>query len=392
MVASGKQTGVLLLTKFNSDEYLKGDSLIADYQGNISICGNEITFSHLEFDEEIKININNLILCKDKEISIFYGKNDDDTTYKVDFKKLNFVFSGCVFNKNAHCNPIENSSIEFDYCTFKEHFRVNDGYYFENQKIKINDIIIKDSVFEKDFTVYKAEINMIEIKNVDFESLSEFNEVTFQDKFDLQEITYKGFTLFDNCIFNTKAKFEYIIFEKFTSFRSSIFNKGLNLDFTSADKEINFFGIKGLDKVESKNNTSQETYRIIKYNFDKIGNKIEANNYLTMELEQHRNDIWKRPDISIKLLLDGIVSALHWISSNHSSNWFIALFWIFMVSLVTNEYLNHTINIECLFKYINILSKIDDFNESYTLMILNKVSLGYLYYQFLTAVRKDTRK
>lgn len=138
------------MTKFNSDDYLHGDSLIADYQGSISICGNEITFSSLEFDEEVKININSLVLGKDKtydtvdrEISVFHLKNEDDTTDKVNFAELNYVFSGCVFTKNVHCNPVENSSVEFNYCTFREHFRINDEYFYENQKIKINDISIK---------------------------------------------------------------------------------------------------------------------------------------------------------------------------------------------------------------------------------------------------------
>lgn len=262
----------------------------------------------------------------------------------------------------------------------------------ELKNCEINKIIIQDAIFKRDFTIYNTKINTITIKNVDFEALSEFNEVTFQEEFDFREITYKGFTLFDKCIFNTKAEFEYIIFEKFTSFRGSTFNKGLNLDYTSGDKEINFFGINGLESKESRENTSRETYRIIKYNFENIGNKIEANEYLTLELEKHRSDIWNRPDFSLQLLRDGTVTFFHWISSNHSSNWFLALVWIFIVSFVTNVWLDHAFSMNCLFKYINVLSSIDDFNESYIVMVMNKVSLGYLYYQFLTAVRKDTRK
>lgn len=262
----------------------------------------------------------------------------------------------------------------------------------ELKNCEINKIMVQDTIFKRDFTIYNTKINIITINNVDFGSLSEFNEVTFQEKFDLSEITYKGFTLFDKCTFNTKAEFEYIIFEKFTSFRGSIFNKGLNLDYTSGDKEINFFGINGLESDDSKQETSRETYRIIKNNFEKIGNKIEANNYLTLELEKHRSDIWNRPDISLQLLRDGIVSFFHWISSNHSSNWFLALFWIFIVSCFTNLFLDNELSLNYVFKYINILSKIEDFDNLYTVLAFNKVSLGYLYYQFLTAVRKDTRK
>ncbi len=403
------------MTKFNSDEYLKGDGLIADYQGNISICLNEITFSNLEFDEEVKININSLVLGKekeyggtnDKEISIFFGKDDDETKWEADFKKLHYNFSGCVFNKNMHCNPLENSSVEFDNCTFKEHFCINDGYYFENQKIKISDITIANSVFEKDFTAYKAKIDRIKIKNVDFESLSEFNDVIFQNEFDLKEISYKGFTLFDNCIFNTKAKLEYVIFEKFTSFRNSIFYKGLNLDFTSADKEINFFGIKGLENNKSKEETSQETYRIIKYNFEKIGNKIEANKYHALELDQKRRELEKNKWNNKK---DYLVFKLHSWSSEHSTNWSLALLWIFAVGFLTVFSLHLDIakdlffqpnhfKIEYIgkmfsqfFKFIYIGNMDDILKNNSFIFLLNKMLLGYLYYQFLISVRKDTRK
>lgn len=370
-------------TKYSKlSSYISKDNSLLEEEFKINIFNDgSIVFQTIHFDSDIVIFENSKI-----NISI---KNHTSTEIQINISKLSFI--DCKFSANTFFkNNLD--SLEIHRCIFEEHFRINDGYDIENQKIKISDTTIKDSVFEKDFTAYKAEIHMIEIRNVDFESLSEFNEVTFQEKFDLQEITYKGFTLFDNCTFNTKAEFEYIIFEKFSSFRNSTFIKGLNLDFTSADKEINFFGIKGLEINESKENTSQETYRIIKYNFEKIGNKIEANKYLTLELDKHRKTIWNSSDFSFQLLLDGVVSFLHWISSNHSSNWLIALIWIFIVSFLTNIYLDNMLNIEHIFRYVNILSKIEDFHHSYYMMVLNKASLGYLYYQFLTAVRKDTRK
>jgi len=50
------------------------------------------------------------------------------------------------------------------------------------------------------------------------------------------------------------------------------------------------------------------------------------------------------------------------------------------------------INIDDIFKFMSIITKQEDFNCNYFLMTVNKVSLGYLYYQFLMSVRKDTRK
>ena len=261
-------------------------------------------------------------------------------------------------------------------------------------KLEIVNLNISSSIFEKDFSFYNVIIKNAEIKDCDFNSLSEFIDSKFSDKFNFNEITYKGFTLFDNCTFNTKAEFGYIIFEKVTSFRNSIFNKGINLEYTSNDKDVNFYGVKGLDSKISKQNTSQETYRIIKNQFEKLNNKIEANKYHALEMEQHRKSVWKnifKCNSFFESLSDGIISLVHWISSNHSSSWIRALVWIFVVSLITSWSLD-SITVDNFFKYINILSKIEDFKDSYIAMTLNKVSLGYLYYQFLTAVRKDTRK
>lgn len=42
-------------------------------------------------------------------------------------------------------------------------------------------------------------------------------------------------------------------------------------------------------------------------------------------------------------------------------------------------------------KYMSIING-DELKEYSVAFLLNKVLLGYLYYQFVTAVRKDTRK
>lgn len=42
--------------------------------------------------------------------------------------------------------------------------------------------------------------------------------------------------------------------------------------------------------------------------------------------------------------------------------------------------------------YIVLLTSKEIFSSNYLMFVLNKVLLGYLYYQFVTAIRKDTRK
>lgn len=395
---------------------------------DIKICIKEEFINFREINQETKEIVKEIGKINSRYLVKFIFEKCDVKFWNEDinfYRHINFKDSNVNINvQDIELDEIYLLSLNFNNCTFENlrllsnvktlhiDLRLNNikllwfvGITMTDNginKIDINDthieqVIIKDSAFKRDFTIYHSKIDSIEIKNVDFESLSEFNEVTFQNKFDFKEISYKGYALFDKCIFNAKAEFEYIIFEKFTSFRKSEFKSGLNLDITSCDKEINFFGTMGLDSTDSKNNTSQETYRIIKNNFEKIGNKIEANKYHSLELASKRIELEKNKWTNIG---DYIVFKLHYISSNHSTNWVLALLWIILVGLLTATFLHSNAELfinsckvfDYLCKYIYIGNMDDELKRNSLVFLFNKVSLGYLYYQFLTAVRKDTRK
>lgn len=354
------------------------------------------------------INLDWHINFKDSNININIQDIELDEIYL-----LTKNFNNCTFENLSLLSNVKTLHIDLNFNDIKLlQFAITKIADNGVNKINIGNTNIGqariiNNIFKSDFIIYSSQIDSIEIRDVDFEALAEFRAVVFKNKFDFEEISYKGLTLFDKCLFNTKAEFKYITFEKFTSFRGSVFNNGLNLDFTSCDKEINFFGISGLDKTESKKHTSQETYRIIKNNFEKIGNKIEANKYHSLELESKRMDLEKNKLANIG---DYIVFKLHYISSNHSTNWVLALLWIILVGLLTTIFIHlnavkelfinpYSFKIEyfykifdSLWKYIYIGNMDDELKRNSFVFLFNKVSLGYLYYQFLTAVRKDTRK
>ena len=75
------------------------------------------------------------------------------------------------------------------------------------------------------------------------------------------------------------------------------------IDGVYIEKEINFYGAKGLENSE---HISQETYRIIKYNCQKIANQIEANKYHALELKKRKEALTKSN------LLDYIVFNFNW--------------------------------------------------------------------------------
>lgn len=409
----------------NIEGYLKKDkSIRTDYSNHFnSICD----FENILVDEEIKI------ILKEKDLSFKYQKKSYLNNYPLN---VLFIFTKCTFQNNITINMINpKNNIYFIDCIFKKDLIIKSS--LENDEVvsfnldggKINNLIIKNSIIntnlhinhtskerlniknfevlnstlKQDFSFYNSNINNVNIKNCDFNSLLEFNECNFKNKFNLEEITCKGFALFDICTFNSNAIFKHIAFEKFTAFRGTKFKKCLDLEYISNDKAINFFDINIIDKLK----ISQETYRIIKHNFEELGNKIEANKYHALELEQKRIKLEDDKESDWK---EKCVFRFHDWSSNHSTNWFRPLWLSLVIAILTVFFTNISIAIDLFFnpslfkfeyiakiwnefwQYCYIGNMSDKLKASPFVFFINKISLGYLYYQFLLSVRKDTRK
>lgn len=389
-------------TKLSESGYIIGEDLYVKDQGEISLNANEVTFSNIEFDSEFVFSWNRLICSKDetyitmgKELYGFQGlgHHGEDVSAKIE-DITSFTFSGCKFSEDVSFTLNENFHLFIDYCVFEKKIRIDKNPHREHKLGEATSYLnIENTDFQDSFSISSIELNSINIKNTDFGSISEFNDVTITNQANFEEIKFKDLALFDECLFDTKVVFKYVLFENFSHFRGSTFNYGIDLEYSSSKEDMNFYDIKGLNRKESKENTSQETYRIIKHNFEKIGNRIEANKYHALELKKRRNNA---PWYSLSY----ISLWFHWISSNHSSNWLFALFWIFMVSFITyisiDSFVWHSYNCTSnwldYFKYMSIINLDDCIKKNPLIFLLNKISLGYLYYQFLMSVRKDTRK
>lgn len=372
----------------------------------------KVQFSNCNFNcsENLK---NTILSCTNKNKKVYFNKCEFEAFHLGDIRDIQY-------NSEVRLSYFEITECEFGELTIENieiisKFHINKQHNENKSVCKIEKLLISNSIFRENFKLHNCEIDEINIKDTDFEKNVDFYKNHFKSGYiddedqKLTEIFFKALNFresahFGDVVFDKKFHLKYVTLEGASHFRNAKFKEGLDLDYTNVnmDNPINFFGIEGLSSKTSKLNTSQETYRVIKYNFEELANKLEANKYHNLELQKHRKNIynkfkdWFFYDKKIKLndLLDGIVSSIHWGSSIHSSNWLLSLIWIFIVSYLTNLYLfsEYLPSLEYIFKYINILSQIEAFNQSYFVMTLNKVSLGYLYYQFLTAVRKDTRK
>ncbi|WP_041962455.1 pentapeptide repeat-containing protein [Sulfurospirillum cavolei] len=354
-------------------------------------------------------------------------KNCTFKKIEVSHQFLNIIFDHCTISDfkitNYHSPkepPINNQSLVvlaflggtittmnlYGLINFTHRLYINPQSKRNDQPMQISILRLEACHLMDNFKLHNAVIDEVEITDVNFESNADFFKSVFKKGvvFDLQtgkkslqsdiefaSINFRGMALFDSTLFEQKLVMQYATFEKTTNFRNATFREGIDLDKINSKEGINFFNISGLNPL----NTSQESFRIIKHNLKEIDNTIEANHYHSLELNVHRKNIKIFNNSScfpIQSILDWAVSSFHFISSNYSKNWLLSLAWMACTSIGTNWYLGHNLSLECIFKYINILTTVDDFDQSYIAMTLNKVTLGYLYYQFLTAVRINTKE
>jgi uncharacterized protein YjbI with pentapeptide repeats len=320
------------------------------------------------------------------------NKGTDFVTFKTsEFKKLEI--KNCDFNTRFYINPKHKNDEKSHVC-------------------KIDNLEMIDTVFNKNFKLHDCELKEIEIDNCDFEKNADFFKSKFLHKNEtiFKGLNFRGLALFGECQFNSKLLLEYVTFEKLTHFREAIFKHGIDLEKVNIEKELNFYGAKGLDHKASIEETSQESYRIIKHSFQSVGNTIEANKYHSFELEKRKNDLWK---LSFKEKKEKwqelFVFEFHWRTSQHSRNWLLPLAWILVIGFFTTiiNDINSWVHLKSIFcnisekhvdklidktiKYMSIINFDDSLKKTPWLFLLNKSALGYLYYQFITAIRKDTK-
>jgi len=327
------------------------------------------------------------VIFNNCEFTSFNIGDVSDIRYNRDIKLCRFYLSG---------GSIEELNIVNIELATK--FYINKQYDGNSACTKIDKVTIHDVKFKENFKLHHCEVDEVLVKDTDFYKHADFFKSEFKKGIDTEygdktikfhALNFKGLALFGDCVFSDKVSFQYVTFESFSHFRRAEFQKGLDLDYTNIQKEMNFFDIVGLDSSISKENTSQETYRIVKHNFKKIGNQIEANKYHNLELLTHNKNIWDREDVDVSLLSDGIISFLNLMTSYFSKFWILPLFWIFIVGTISANILGD-VTLANIIKYATI-TQYEDLKDHATLFLFNKASLGFLYYQFIQSIRKNTK-
>jgi hypothetical protein len=348
-----------------------------------------------------------------KQIFVRYSKSIEEIEFVTcDFQRIAFPEStkeNKFIDFNLYGGSID--SLDISNQNIYNKLYLNKQSWQNNEELEIQNLTICNSKFYENFKLHNSKVKNISLVDTDFEKQCDFYKTHFSqgENHDIEDkaiyftaLNIKGLALFGSCTFEEKIYFNYITFEDVSHFKNTTFNKGLDLENTNIKNEINFYAIEIIDKQ----NTSQETYRTIKHHFEKLGNVIEANKYFALELEQKRQNL-KKEEGNWK---ERWVFNLHNLSSKHSTDWFRALCLICSVGLITVGIVNFEIIIKIVFhpslfksdyllnfmieffQYLSIININDKLKDNPFAFIINKVLLGYLYYQFIISVRKDTKR
>ncbi|WP_066153273.1 hypothetical protein [Aliarcobacter cryaerophilus] len=245
-------------------------------------------------------------------------------------------------------------------------------------------------------------------------------------------------TILRNIFVKNQFNLENTTFETRLDFYNVEYKNTIDLESAKIPDETNFEEFKF--DIDLKT-ISRKTARQIKHSFEKIGNRIDANKFHSIELSARENELKKNFYTNPENFLSFLVFFFHGLTSRHSRDFLLPFLWIISVSMYT--YIGFTIEKVCGFnillifsfihiilflivfwinyKYLAVISSIcigslffrflgldfsfenilkftnilnqKVFEKDFSLILfVNKILLGYLYYQFITAVRKDTSK
>ncbi len=394
-------------------------------------CDINCDFKHI-FCKEIKF-----INCK---IQNYYLVNPSIEKWKIE----NLFFYNCeITSLELEGLILENNLIKIDdyekakissltlkNCEIKKDFVIDSS---GSDKFHIENLDFENSEFDKDVKVKikNCDITNSNFYNTKFKDLADFHQSCFK-KVNFERSDFEDIAIFSECVFRQNIDFKYTKFSEKAIFKDTVFQKVLDLRNTIFKEEADFLGVTSkqgyIEDIKVKN---RETARIIKNLFDKAGNIIEANVFYKLEMDKRREELDKNGSLK-----DKIIFFLHRYSSNHSQDWFLALFWIIYFTIFTSSvkcigficsvfifvipfaiflYCKKSQNISHKFLFVILIIlftlyiiAVKDYNLEFFTKIYSsifkigknkclidlvyKIVMAYLIYQFVISVRQNTRR
>lgn len=244
----------------------------------------------------------------------------DNCEFKKKLELKGITFTKQIFFNN-HDNNKKIDQLSIERCTIKERFILN------NCNIQV--LNIKDSVFSSKFEFkYNTVSSSFKINNTNFTKLVDTFRTKYEKIFLIEKSIFDDFVGFEECEFgkngnNCKenvAKFLYATFLSFVNFRNTLFYSGLDIENINLKEPPNFLNID-----ICPTNSNQETFRIIKNSFDKIGNNTAADIFFMREMQKYKDVIKKTGSTQEKIIL-----SFNQISSDFGQNYLKPIGWILL--------------------------------------------------------------
>ena len=331
----------------------------------------------------------------------------------------------------------------------------------KNIKESLGKVNIVDSVFEKSISLGKSTIS----GNTYFTKSTILGDASFS------RVTFSGIAVFANVKFTGKAYFIYSTFSKRADFKESIFfrtafflgvtfsgytyfrrakfneNQVANFSLATFSRKTIFEGAKFLGEtkfegvtfseyVQFKNafikSANRETFRIIKHEFLKINNRIDALDYHKREMKAYWRDLFQKKTkkrlplhqwiirlikdftpkkrkffcyrlikIFPKHIPDKGILIFNWISTNYGTNWIqgigFTLVTAFIFYFAFLSLSNAPWSLEAYFRFLNpahsyeFLQEFNPCDWAYMVDAFGRVFIGFGYYQTIQAFRKYKR-
>ena len=370
--------------------------------------------------------------------------------YNCTFKKIvceGIYFKEQVFKNNNLYKNLQFEELSFIRCEFDKKFLItynkpeDENTFFEIKKLDLTGSIFHSKVEMKEINFSNNSI----FNNTKFNELCDFYGSKFNNINCFTKTTFNDICVFTNVTFKNDVDFKYTTFGKLALFKEAIFEKRLNLEDTIIKEEINFLKIKNKNnkELDSKNIANRETARIIKDSFEKQNNIIEANKFYALEMKEREEEL-KQEKEEGKNFYEWLVFKIHGISSNHSQNWILCLFWILSFSfgysfmscinklldtkleyILTDAFiyifviytsiliinykkinkfyltglfyifyvcLSKDFTLQTFSNNLNPFSIMTEFSELNFSTMIYKITIAYLIYQLIISIRQNTRR
>jgi len=315
---------------------------------------NKVLFTKCMFYDgihlsELEVNESVFNQCKFKNQATFSSekctynsnfvqiKNADENSLGWDYP-YNIKFVKCAFNKNLEfvaCKRV--NIISITECKFESNIVIR------NCKI-VGALYITNNTFNDNFYITENFINNLVFTQCDVSKIGVITRNIIW-KNNVSSISFKDTVTFKDSIFKSKLDLLNVRFFSNAIFQDMVIEDSIDLQSTIFYDETNFLDITAAkrEKDESEqfigstiniNVSNRETARKIKDSFEKQNNIIEANKYYALEMKKREEELKEDKKDN---WFEWLVFKIHGISSNHSQDALLALFWILVIGLLASS-------------------------------------------------------